>query len=169
MNRRNIFAISAAAVLGLAILPTSAVSQQKSLKDQLVGIWTLTSTDITTPNGSKQEVYGTNPKGILILDAGGRYVMLSAKRDRPKFTHGRLEATGEEFKAAAQGLLAQFGTWSVSEPDKTFVGHVEGALFPNIEGTDQKSSLSLAGDELKLTNNQLIGGGKQESVYRRSK
>jgi hypothetical protein len=28
--------------------------------------------------------------------------------------------------------------------------HVEGALFPNREGTDTKASVSLVGDELRL-------------------
>ena len=79
----------------------------------------------------------------------------------------RLEAPAEEFKAAAQGLVAQFGTWSVNDTDKTMTRHIEGALFPNIEGTDDSTSFSLAGDELKLTNNQPTGGGKLESVYRR--
>ena len=37
MNRRNILSLSATAVLGLALLPGSAIAQQKSLKEQLVG------------------------------------------------------------------------------------------------------------------------------------
>jgi hypothetical protein len=167
MNRCRVFSLSAIAIFGLASLPTSAVSQQKSLKDQLAGVWTLVSCDSTFPNGTKQPYCG-NSNGILVLDAGGRYAMMTAKRDRPKFTTpNRLEASAEEFKAAAQGLVAQFGTWSVNDTDKTLTRHVEGALFPNIEGTDDSTSFSLAGDELKLTNNQPTGGGKLESVYRR--
>jgi Lipocalin-like domain len=96
-----------------------AVSQQKSLKDQLAGVWTLVSCDSTFPNGTKQPYCG-NSNGLLVLDAGGRYAMMTAKRDRPKFTTpNRLEAPAEEFKAAAQGLVAQFGTWSVNDTDKT--------------------------------------------------
>jgi hypothetical protein len=38
MNRRDIFGLSAIAALGLALLPGSAVSQQKSLKEQIVGL-----------------------------------------------------------------------------------------------------------------------------------
>ena len=72
MNTRSILSISAMTVLGLALVPSSAVSQQKSLKDQLVGTWTIVSDEITAPNGAKQQPYGANPKGILILDAGGR-------------------------------------------------------------------------------------------------
>ena len=48
MNRRNIFGLSAIAALGLALLPGSAVSQQKSLKEQIVGTWTFVSAlDVT--------------------------------------------------------------------------------------------------------------------------
>jgi Lipocalin-like domain/LTXXQ motif family protein len=166
MNRCRIFSLSAIAIW-LALLSTSAVSQQKSLKDQLAGVWTLVSCDSTFPNGTKQPYCG-NSNGLLVLDAGGRYAMMTAKRDRPKFTTpNRLEAPAEEFKAAAQGLVAQFGTWSVNDTDKTMTRHIEGALFPNIEGTDDSTSFSLAGDELKLTNNQPTSGGKLESVYRR--
>jgi hypothetical protein len=167
MNRCRIFSLSAIAIFGLALLPTSAVSQQQSLKDQLAGVWTLVSCDSTFPNGTKQPYCG-NSNGVLVLDPGGRYVMMTAKRDRPKFTApNRLEAPAEEFKAAAQGLVAQFGTWSVNDADKSMTRHIEGALFPNIEGTDASTSFSLAGDELKLTNNGPTDGGKLESVYRR--
>ena len=44
MHRRNMLSISAITALGLALMPGNAVSQQKSLKDQLVGAWTLVST-----------------------------------------------------------------------------------------------------------------------------
>ena len=39
MNRRNVLSLSVATALGLALLPGSAVAQQKSLKEQLVGTW----------------------------------------------------------------------------------------------------------------------------------
>jgi hypothetical protein len=44
------------------------------------------------------------------------------------------------------------------------------ALRPNNEGADAKTSISLAGDELKLTTiNPLPTGAKIEQVYRRAK
>jgi hypothetical protein len=39
MNRRSILGLSMMTALGLALLPGNAVSQQKSLKEQLVGTW----------------------------------------------------------------------------------------------------------------------------------
>jgi hypothetical protein len=61
-------------------------------------------------------------------------------------------------------MVANFGTWSVNEADKTLTQHVEGALFPNGEGIDLKASVSLTGDELKLV---VVNGGT--IMYRRAK
>jgi hypothetical protein len=170
MNRRSILSIAAMTVLGLALVPSSAISQQKSLKEQLVGIWTYVSSDIAPANGTKRQAFGANPNGILILDASGRYADVGGRPDRPKFkTPGPATTTTEELAAAAQEFGASFGTWSVSEADKTLTRHVEGALRPNNEGMDFKSSVSLAGDELKLINVSPVTGNRFDDVYRRAR
>ena len=53
MHRRNMLSISAITALGLALMPGSAVSQQKSLKDQLVGAWTIVSTKSSSRMGKR--------------------------------------------------------------------------------------------------------------------
>ena len=73
MNSRHIRSLSAVAALGLALFPGGAVSQQTSLKSQLVGKWTLASFENTSADGTKRHLYGANPKGIFIFDADGRY------------------------------------------------------------------------------------------------
>jgi hypothetical protein len=50
-----------------------------------------------------------------------------------------------------QGSIAYFGTYSVSETDKTCAIHIESSTFPNWIGTDQKRSFTISGDELKWT------------------
>jgi hypothetical protein len=167
MNRRNIISLSVMTALGLAMLPTSAISQQKTLKEQLVGTWTLFSCERMV-SGTKQTI--ANPKGILMFDAGGRYVMAGERGDRPKFKSAG-QATTEELAAATQEFFAaNFGTWSVGEADKILTQHFDGALRPNNEGTDVKSSISLTGDELKLINVMpLPTGASIEQVYRRAK
>ena len=112
MNRRGILGISAMAVFGLALVPGSAVGQQKSLKDQLIGTWILVSTQTTTPSGVRYP-YGTDPRGIMILDAVGRYAVVQGRTDRPKLKSAvRLQVTKEEFGAAALDFAANFGTWA---------------------------------------------------------
>lgn len=168
MNRRSIISISAMTALGLALLPGSAVAQQGTLKQQLVGSWTLVSFDGTSANGTKGQPFGANPKGILILEAGGRYAQLFERPDRPKFKSVS-QPTTEERAAAQGGFAANFGTWSVSEADKTLTLRFEAALVPNNEGTDVKGSVSLAGDELKLTLVLPSAGVSQDFLYRRAK
>ena len=45
--------VSTMTVLGLALASSSAVSQQQSLKEQLVGSWTYASADTVRPDGSR--------------------------------------------------------------------------------------------------------------------
>jgi hypothetical protein len=171
MNRRDILSLAAVAVLGLALLPSAATSQQRSLKEQLVGIWTLVSNDNIAPDGAKRQIFGANPTGILIYEANGRYAQIFLRPGRPKFkANNRLRGTPEEIKAAYEGALVHFGTWSVSEEDKTIVLHTEGALYPNQEGTQGgRSIVSLTADELTLVNAASGAGGRTEAVFRRAK
>jgi hypothetical protein len=167
MNRRSILALTTVSAAGLALLSSDALAQTKSLKDQLVGTWALFSYE-RMASGTRQTI--ANPKGILMFDAGGRYVMAGERGDRPKFKSAG-QATTEELAAATQDFFAaNFGTWSVSEADKILTQHFDGALRPNNEGTDVKSSISLTGDELKLINVMpLPTGASIEQVYRRAK
>jgi Lipocalin-like domain len=171
MNRRSILSISAATALGLAVLPSSAVAQQKSLKEQLVGTWNLISTQTADPNGNKRFPYGTSPRGILILDANGRYAAVQGRSDRPRLKSAlRLQVTKEELGAAALDFAAQFGTWSVSEADKALFRRTEVALIPNFEGTEAKANITLAGDDLRLTLEvSSVTGDSIDAVYRRIK
>jgi hypothetical protein len=59
---------------------------------------------------------GPNPLGQLMYDANGRFT----RSDLPKLASNNREAgTTEENKAIVQESLAYFGTYTVSEPDKT--------------------------------------------------
>ncbi len=171
MDRRSILGISAMMALALALGPSTAVGQQKSLKEQLAGIWTPVSSDNVAPDGTKRQLFGANPKGILILDASGRYAFVQVRPGRPKFaSNNRLQGTPEENKAAQEGAVATFGTWSVNEADKTVGLRIEGAVYPNAEGTDGKRAIvSLTADELKWVNPAAGSGGRTETVYRRAK
>jgi hypothetical protein len=167
MNRRTILSIAAMTALGLALFPSGAVAQEGTLKQQLVGTWTLVSFDATPLNGTKVQPLGTNPKGVLMVEAGGRYAEVLGQPGRPKYKNLRQPTTEE--RAAAQGFFANFGTWSVSEADKTFIWRVEGTIIPNFEGADYKHSVGLAGDELKLSRVNPISDSRQDFVYRRAR
>jgi hypothetical protein len=48
MNRRSILTISAVMAFGLGLLPGGAFAQQKALKEQIVGTWSITSVSTNT-------------------------------------------------------------------------------------------------------------------------
>ena len=73
MDRRSAIGISAMTALGLTLFPSGAVGQQQSMKEQLVGAWSLVSFELVRQDGSKQSTFGVNPKGIAFFDAGGHY------------------------------------------------------------------------------------------------
>jgi hypothetical protein len=133
MNRRNIISLSAIAALGLALLPSTAIAQQGTLKQQVVGTWTPVS--MTTP--VIVQLVGANPQGIFLIDAGGRYFEMLEKTDRPRSA------------SRSEGIVANHGTWSVNEADKTLTIHFEGALNAALEGTDLKRTVTIFGDEMK--------------------
>jgi Lipocalin-like domain len=171
MNRRTIFSICAMTTMALAMIPSGVAAQQKSLKDQLVGTWTLVSNEDTEPNGTKRQYFGANPRGIMILDAGGRYAQVAGRPDRPKFTAScnlRLNTPAAQYGEAARAFAGNFGTWSVNEADKTLTRRYEAAFVPNVEGADQKNSVSVVGDEMKLVSTS-SAGLRTEAVYRRAK
>ena len=169
MHRRSL--VGMFVIVTLALLPATALGQQRSLKDQLVGAWTLVSFETTAANGTKQQPYGANPKGVLILDASGRYSWALGRPDRPKFKATgdfRTQGTTEELASAVRGFAANYGTWSVNEADKTLIRRYEGALIPNAEGSELKAVISLSGDELKLVTTSAVGV-RTETAYRRAK
>ena len=168
MNFRHVLSLSVATALGLVLLPGSALAQQKPLKEQLAGTWTIISNDNVAPDGTKRQLFGPNPKGILVLAANGQYAQIIVLPGRPNFkVNNRLEGTPEENKAAVHGTTATFGTWSVDEANKTLTIRNEGGMFPNQAGTESKRTLILQGDQLRVSNPTPASGGKSESVWKR--
>jgi hypothetical protein len=129
-----------------------------------VGTWTLVTCDEI--HGNDKAPYCINPSGILMLDASGRYAMLIAPRGRPDGIRSPAvgQSPAQTIKAVVQGVLANFGTWSVNEANKTITRHVEGAIFPGVEGSDLQASIMLNGDEVRFA-----GGEEGSRVFRRAK
>jgi Lipocalin-like domain len=171
MNRRDILNLSAAAILGLAFATNSAMGQQKTLKEQLAGVWTLVAFESFDASGAKiPNMEGGDVKGLLILTDGGR-LSVQMIADYPKIaSKDRLNTTPAEDKAVAHGVLSYFGTYTVSEPDKTISYRIERSSFPNqVTGADAKRAATLTGDELKLDNPSRTAGGRTVTVWQRAK
>jgi hypothetical protein len=164
MNGRNILSLSAITALGLVLLPTSAVTQQKSLKEQLPGAWLISSIDQTDVDGKKVQLFGANPKGTQVFDASGQWIQIIWNPDVAKFkVNSRIKGTPEENTAAVHATTATFGTWTVDEATKTLTIRYTGSLFPNQAGTESKRVISVTGDELRVSNPMTGSGMKSDN------
>ena len=143
--------VTSSAIALTMLLPSQAISQEKTLKQQIQRAWNLVSCDAKQP-------YCVNPTGSLSLNGNGRYTLVIAAKNRPTpalsvpGTHGE-NVTPEDFKAMARGVVANFGTWSVNEAEKTLTIRSEEGLFPRpAGGSDNKRTIvSVTADELKTT------------------
>jgi hypothetical protein len=169
MNWCNILCLSGITALGLALLPGDAVSQQSSIKEQLVGTWMLVASENVRADGSKVDEYGQNPKGILIFDSNGRYSLTIMRADLPKFAAAKADqGTAQENQAVVSGLVTHFGTYSVNEADKILTSHIEASSFPNNDGIDQRRVIvSLTADELRYGVPVTVTATKAEVLWKR--
>jgi hypothetical protein len=166
MNRRSILNLSGITALGLIMSLNAALAQTKSIKDQLVGTWTLVSWEQANKDGTKQQDFGPNPKGVASFDASGRFFVMFARPDLPKIAStDRTKVTLQEAQAINLGSIAYFGTYTVDEPGKTLLFKIESSTYPNQLGTEAKRVItSLTADELKYTNTTPLGGGNSIST-----
>jgi Lipocalin-like domain len=168
VNRFILPFITTSALIFGVLLPREEAAAQTA-KD-LIGTWTLVSVTLER-DGKKSDLFGPNPQGQVTFDPNGRMSLMITRSDLPKFaSNNRQAGTPEENKAIVQGSITYFGTYSVSETDKTIATHIEGGTFPNWIGTDQKRSFTISGEELKWTTpTTSLGSGTAVDVWKRAK
>jgi Lipocalin-like domain len=154
-------------LLCLGVVLSAGEVCAQTAKD-LAGTWTLVSV-VTEQDGNKTEPFGPNPKGILMVDANGRYVLTIVRAGLPKVaSNNRTTATPEENKAIVQGSNTHFGTVSVNAADKTITFKIETSTFPNWDGAEQKRAFTITGDALQYTVPAASGGGTATAVWKRA-
>ena len=158
--------IAAAALLSvIAAAWGSADAQSVS---PIAGTWTLVAADVLHADGTRTADYGASPKGLLMVDATGRYSLQIFRSERPRFASGdRLTGTAAEYQAAVTGSSTHFGRMSVDTVSQVITVDIDGASFPNQEGTQQKRAYVLKGDELSYTVPARPDGNRPVTVWRR--
>jgi Lipocalin-like domain len=153
--RRNTLRLSRTTALSLALTLSSSVGgttvalAQATKDGGLVGTYALVAVDNVSPDGSRTQLYGPHPKGILTFDAQGRYTLQIVRDGEPKFAvDDKSKGTDAEYKTAALDANSHFGQYSVDDVNHTITFNINAASFPNWNGTTQIRNFTLKGDLL---------------------
>jgi Lipocalin-like domain len=158
-----------ALLFGALLLPSP--SRAQSVKEQIVGVWTMVSADSAGADGSRVQIFGPNPRGVIVFTGGGQFSLIQMRAELPRIAaNSRDQGTPEENRAIVQGSIAYFGTHTVSEADKTLMLKLEGSTYANLLAAEQKRIVtSLTADELKFTNPRKPSGMTLEVALKRAR
>ena len=106
--------------------------------DQFKGTWRLLACEGRWSDGRITHPYGEKPAGQLMYDGNGHFAGQIMANERPAFVTGNLlKGSDDEVRAAFEGYVAYYGSYSVNEADCLMVHDVEGSFFPNWVGDRQ--------------------------------
>jgi len=116
--------------------------RQPPRSNPLVGVWKLVSWQVIGDNGEPHDVFGSHPKGYLILTPAGRSMVLTTGENR---TGGM----GDARRAALhRSMLAYTGTYRVEGSD--FITTVDVSWNELWNGTEQRRHFRIEGDRLLI-------------------
>ena len=164
-------AIIAALGIGVACIDRSAVAQQQSLKEQILGTWMLVAWEQMRPDGSKFQKYGADPRGFHIFERNGRFFAMMARPDLPKIASSDPQkATPEEARKIMAGSIAYYGTFTVDEAERMVTLRMDASTFPNQLGRElPRRIVSLTPNEMIYANpDATTGGGRIQLSWKRA-
>ena len=128
----------------------------------IVGEWRLVTFEFRKEDNSIIYPFGKEARGSFIYTGSGRFSVQLMRIDRPKFAiPDQMRGTPEETEASYKGSISYFGTYQV-DVDHGVINHfVEGSIFPNMEGTQQKRFYELSEDQLILKTPSFKVGGER--------
>lgn len=119
------------------VLAASTAARAEELTS-LQGTWVMDSAYEIHSDGSRTTNYGEHPKGLLTVDASGRYNLQIFNPARSTFASGdKTHGTPDEYRAAALGSSTHFGKVVLDRGKHQLAFTVEAASFPNWEGKTQ--------------------------------
>ena len=163
MTPRNVFQTLAILVLAVP-LSGGAAAQERSLKDQLVGTWTLVSVADVYENGRKVDDWGRSVGGAASFDANGRFTYM--------IIGGNLQERTNSPRISSRMVVAYYGRYTVDEAKKTITYTADRSTNPGFDGGSRTTTLVLNGDDMTQRSQPLKtprGTLIPETVFKRAK
>ena len=115
--------------------------------DKFTGTWRLLACEGQWSDGRVSKPYGDEPGGLLMYDGAGSFSGQIMARERPDFATGNLlKGSDAEVRAAFEGYVAYYGSYTVDETEGLMIHEVEGSFFPNWIGERQVRKFEFSDD-----------------------
>ena len=102
------------------------------------GTWRLVSFDSRGSTNTIVHPWGDDPQGLLVYDEHGNMAGQVTRSHRLVFASDDVrDGTTDEVRAAFDGYIAYYGTYTIDTALSTVTHHITGSLFPNWVGVDQ--------------------------------
>jgi lipocalin-like protein len=152
-------------------LSGTAIAQQKSAKDTIVGTWNLVAVTSEMDDGKKGEQFGPSPKGVIIFSNDGHFSLFQSRAEILKVAaNDRAKATPEEAQSIVASSIAYDGTYSIAEQTRMMTVNLAASTYANVAAIpDQKRTITLlSADELKFDNPRTPNGMTLRTVWERA-
>ena len=136
-----------------------------TLKDRIIGSWTLVSWTRVVDGVEDFGMFGADPLGLIHYAPEGRVFASLMRRSRTNFPTEDIAATSVGERAAAyESYVGYCGRYTVNEADGSVAHHIEISSFPNWTGTVQTRFVEFSGERMSLTTPPILRGGKKAAV-----
>jgi hypothetical protein len=139
----------------------------QSLREQLIGAWTLVSHEERPVDGSPSFYpMSEQPVGIIMYTPDGYMSAQLMKPGRTRFASGDwFRGTPDEYDSEATTYVAYSGPFPVDEAEKSLSHSMVVSLFPNWIGQTQPRIVTIDGDMLRLRSASPIYSGGRVSCH----
>jgi hypothetical protein len=137
-----------------------------SVSLRFAGTWRLISFEAQDATGEVTYPMGPDVTGVLMYDRAEHMAVRLMRPGRHRFASADpVRGSPTEIKAAFEGFLAYYGTYTADPARGTVTHHIVGCSFPNWVGTAQERHFRFDGDHLTLSTPVLeIAGRRVVSV-----
>jgi hypothetical protein len=142
------------------MVPPSVYGQ--SLKEQLLGTWTLVSWTRVAGDVEEPAFLGRDAVGQIMFAPDAHMCFNAMRRNRSQFGSRDFQGgTPDEKTAAYDSYTGYCGRYEVNEQERSVVVQLELSSYPNYTGTTQKRFVEVVGNRLRISTPPIPSGGRQ--------
>lgn len=146
-----------AACVGL--MSPSAYGQ--SLKEQVLGTWTLVSMARVVDDVEQPGLLGPDAIGQFMFGPDGHMCFNAMRRNRTQFGSAYPGGTSEEKSAAYDSFVGYCGRYEVNEQERSILFRIELSTYPNWTGTTETRFAEVTGTRLRINTPPMLSGGRR--------